>query len=84
MAQVNVRIDDKVKKEAENVLDEMGMPMTTAVTIFLKTVARERRIPFEITADSFYSEYNMRYLEQKMNAYKNGALHTSTHELFEE
>ncbi len=44
MAQVNVRIDDKVKKEAENVLDEMGMPMTTAVTIFLKTVARERRI----------------------------------------
>lgn len=47
MAQLNVRIDDKVKKEAENVLDEMGMPMTTAVTIFLKTVARERRIPFE-------------------------------------
>ena len=42
MAQLNVRIDDEVKKEAENVLDEMGMPMTTAVTIFLKTVARER------------------------------------------
>lgn len=37
MAQVNVRIDDDVKKEAEEVLDEMGMPMTTAVTIFLKT-----------------------------------------------
>lgn len=47
MAQLNVRIDDKVKKEAENVLDEMGMPMTTAVTIFLKTVARERRIPLK-------------------------------------
>ena len=34
MAQVNVRIDDKVKKEAENVLDEMGMPMTTAENSF--------------------------------------------------
>ena len=40
MAQVNVRIDDNVKKDAEDVLDEIGMPMTTAVIIFLKTVAR--------------------------------------------
>jgi len=81
MAQVNVRIDDKVKKEAEEVFDEMGMPMTTAVTIFLKTVARERRIPFEITADPFYSEYNMRYLDQKMVSYRNGTLKTSEHPL---
>ena len=80
MAQVNVRIDDKVKKEAEEVFDEMGMPMTTAVTIFLKTVARERRIPFEITADPFYSEYNMRYLDQKMVSYRNGTLKTSEHQ----
>ncbi|MGI6053189.1 MAG: type II toxin-antitoxin system RelB/DinJ family antitoxin [Bilifractor sp.] len=84
MAQVNVRIDDNVKKEAEEVLDEMGMPMTTAVTIFLKTVARERRIPFEITADPFYSDYNMRYLEQKMTAYKKGTLKTSEHSLIED
>ncbi|MGI6056719.1 MAG: type II toxin-antitoxin system RelB/DinJ family antitoxin [Bilifractor sp.] len=84
MAQVNVRIDDDVKKEAEEVLDDMGMPMTTAVTIFLKTVARERRIPFEITADPFYSEYNMRYLDQKMAAYRNGTLKTTEHQLTED
>ena len=84
MAQVNVRIDDKVKKEAEEAFDEMGMPMTTAVTIFLKTVARERRIPFEITADPFYSEYNMRYLDQKMVSYRNGTLKTSEHQLIED
>jgi DNA-damage-inducible protein J len=83
MAQVNVRIDDNVKKEAEEVFDEMGMPMTTAVTIFLKTVVRERRIPFEITADPFYSEYNMRYLDQKMSEYRNGSLKTSEHQLIE-
>ena len=84
MAQVNVRIDDNVKKEAEEVFYEMGMPMTTAVTIFLKTVVRERRIPFEITADPFYSEYNMRYLNQKMSEYRNDSLETSEHQLIED
>ena len=84
MAQVNVRIDDNVKKDAEDVLDEIGMPMTTAVIIFLKTVARERRIPFEITADSFYSESNMRYLDQKMESYRNGTLKISEHQLTED
>ena len=84
MAQVNVRIDDNVKKDAEDVLDEIGMPMTTAVIIFLKTVARERRIPFEITADSFYSESNMRYLDQKMETYRNGTLKVSEHQLKED
>ena len=84
MAQVNVRIDDNVKKDAEDVLDEIGMPMTTAVIIFLKTVARERRIPFEITAESFYSESNMRYLDQKMESYRNGTLKVSEHQLKED
>lgn len=84
MAQITVKIDDDVKKDAEEVLNEIGMPMTTAVTIFLKTVARERRIPFEITTDPFYSEYNIRYLEQKMAAYKTGTLQTSEHSPIEE
>lgn len=84
MAQVNVRVDDEIKKEAEDVLDEMGMPMTTAVNIFLKTLVRERRFPFEITADPFYSEYNIHYLDKKMEAYKAGKLNLSEHDLIED
>lgn len=76
MAQINVRVNDDVKKEAEAVLDEIGMSVTTAVTIFLKTVARERRIPFEVTAAPFYSESNMLFLAEKMAEYKNGTLKT--------
>jgi len=57
------------------------MSMTTAVTIFRKAVAREKRIPFEISADPFYSEDNMHYLEQKRKAYKEGSLKTETHSL---
>lgn len=34
MAQLNIRIDEETKKSAEEVLDEMGMSITTAVTIF--------------------------------------------------
>ena len=81
MAQINVRVNDDVKKEAEAVLDEIGMSVTTAVTIFLKTVARERRIPFEVTAAPFYSESNMLFLAEKMAEYKNGTLNTEEHPL---
>lgn len=48
--QVSFRIDEDVKQSAERALDEMGLTMSAAITVFLKKVARERRIPFEITA----------------------------------
>lgn len=54
MAQISLRIDDDVKKNAETTLDEIGLSMSTAITIFLKTVVREQRIPFELTADLFF------------------------------
>ena len=34
---------------------------TTAFTIFAKKVSREKRIPFDVSVDPFYSESNMRY-----------------------
>ena len=61
---INFRIDESLKKEMEKICREMGMSMTTAFTIFATKVARERRIPFEITAEPFYSESNMKYLEK--------------------
>ena len=53
MAQVmvNFRIDEDVKKMMEQVCREMGLSMTTAFTIFAKKVGKEKRIPFEITAE---------------------------------
>ncbi|MDD6240357.1 MAG: type II toxin-antitoxin system RelB/DinJ family antitoxin [Eubacteriales bacterium] len=61
-------MDEETKKSAEEVLNGIGMSMTTAVTIFRKAVAREKRIPFEISANPYYSEDNMHYLEQKRKA----------------
>ena len=36
----------------------MGLNMTTAITMFAKAVVRQNKIPFEVTADPFYSEAN--------------------------
>lgn len=57
---INIRIDEDLKKEMENLFHEFGMSTTTAFTIFAKAVVRERRIPFEIAApDQFYNETNV-------------------------
>lgn len=84
MTQVNFRIDDDVKAKAESALNDMGLSMSAAITMFLTKVGRERRIPFEITADPFYSESNMRYLEQMMSDVRSGKAHFAEHELIED
>ena len=53
---VNFRMDPDLKRNMEEVCAEMGLSMTTAFTIFAKKVSREHRIPFEVSADPFYSE----------------------------
>ncbi len=58
-AMVNFRMDADLKKSMESVCNDMGLSMTTAFTIFAKKVSREKRIPFEVSADPFYDEKNM-------------------------
>lgn len=82
MAQVNFRVDDNIKAKAENACAAMGLTMTSAINIFLTKVANERRIPFEISADPFYSEEHIAILEKRaadMKAKKN----VSEHDLIE-
>ena len=72
MAQVNFRIDDDIKRRAERACAEMGLSMSAAITVFLTKVARERRIPFELNADPFYSESNLAHLRRGAEALNNG------------
>ena len=69
---VNFRMDADLKKSMERVCKEMGMSMTTAFTIFATKVSRERRIPFEISADPFYSESNLAHLRRGVAALNAG------------
>lgn len=59
MTQISVRVDDEVKRNAEQVCEEIGLSMSAAITIFLKKMGREKRIPFEVSVDPFYSDENM-------------------------
>lgn len=83
MAQISLRIDDEVKRKAERTLDEIGLSMSTAINIFLKAVVRENRIPFELSADPFYSRENIAELERRVNSINSGKSILKEHELNE-
>lgn len=48
---LNIRIDKAVKDQSEEILNELGLNMTIAVNIFLRTVIREHGLPFELKLD---------------------------------
>ena len=58
--------------------------MKTALTICATKVTKEKRIPFEITADPFYSESNMKYLEKVIADIESGKAKLVEHDLIEE
>ncbi len=86
MAQVlvNFRMDQEDKIGMEEVCKELGMSMTTAFTIFAKKMRRERRIPFEVSIDPFYSEGNQEYLKKVITDIDSGASKLVEHSLIEE
>ncbi len=81
---VNFKLDSDVKKSMEQACADMGLSMSAAFTIFAKTVGRERCIPFEVSADPFYSKSNIRHLETIARDIKEGKAHFEEHELIEE
>ena len=84
MAQISLRVDDELKRGAEKTLNDIGLSMSTSINIFLKTVVRENRIPFELSADPFYSKENMKELERRVHAVRSGESTLKEHELIEE
>ena len=81
---VNFRLDEDDKKGMEEVCRDLGMSMSTAFTIFAKKMRRERRIPFEVSVDPFYSEENMSYLKKVMSDIDSGKAVLVEHELIED
>ncbi len=79
---VNFRVDQALKDEADVILNEIGLNMTAALTLFLKQVVNNRAIPFKLTAaDPFYSVDNQIVLEQRLKDYREGKV--AEHELIE-
>lgn len=69
---VNIRMDEDLKKNFDYVCNELGMNMTTAITIFAKKMCREHRIPFDVSFDPFYSDTNIKALTESIRQLENG------------
>lgn len=78
---ITICMDEKLKKQAETLFEDMGLNMTTAFTIFTKAVIREGKLPFEIPADPFYSELNQTRLLKAIDDLNNGK--SEIHDLLE-
>jgi DNA-damage-inducible protein J len=77
-ALVNIRMDADLKKDMELTCKELGLNMTTAFTIFAKKMTREKRIPFDVSIDAFYSERNMQSIQESVEQFREGKTVTFT------
>lgn len=49
---ISIRMDNKLKEEAEQLFNQLGMNLSTAFNIFVRQSLRERRIPFIISCNT--------------------------------
>ena len=77
---INFRLDKNLKEELDILCDEIGITVTTAFTIFAKKFVRERRLPFTVDADPFYSAKNLERLKKSIEQLENkgGTVHEIT------
>ena len=59
MALINIRVDDSLKENVETILEDMGLNMTAAITIYLKEIVRSKQIPFTIVSSINNIEENV-------------------------
>lgn len=81
---INFRIDEQIKKQMEQICSELGITMSTAFNIFAKKMIREKRIPFEVSVDPFYSESNVRAISESIKELLNGKVVVKTMEELKE
>jgi DNA-damage-inducible protein J len=82
-ANITIRMDRDLKDRADGIFQSMGMNMSTAFTIFTKTVVREGKLPFEVAAGPFWSVENQKRLKKAMVDMETGR-NCAVHELIED
>lgn len=84
---MTIRVDEQLKKSFDGLCDEFGLSNSAALNLFMKAVVRERKIPFEIKADS---ESDIRrkgweaFMRMRESAIASGAADMSLEEINEE
>jgi len=63
---INIRTDEILKKQFNEVCDELGLNLSVAINIFMKTVVRERGISFKISAAPSFTVSTKEELDAKL------------------
>ena len=79
---ITMRADPNVKARFEQICEEIGLSASAALNIFVRRVVRDRKIPFELSADPFYCESNMKHLIRSAEDARAGRV--TEHELIED
>ena len=83
LSTITARVDEQDKICFDAFCASVGLNTSTAINLFVKTVLRQNRIPFEITqnSDPFYSFQNQAYVMKSVKELKAGK--GMAHELIE-
>lgn len=79
---ITIRMDTKLKKQAEELFSDLGMNLTTAFTVFAKQAVREQQIPFMVTRS--YNEETLQAIHDARNGKNLSREFTSISELMED
>jgi len=66
IANLQIRVDEDLRAQAQQVAGALGMDLTTAVRVFLKQMVCEKALPFRPAMDPFYSASNMDALKKSI------------------
>ncbi len=82
LSTLTARVDENDKVDFDSFCSSVGLTASAAINIYVKTVLRERRIPFEIKQeDPFYSAENQAYILKSVKELRAGK--GTVHELIE-
>jgi len=78
VANLQIRVDEDLRAQAQQVASALGMDLTTAVRVFLKQMVAEKALPFRPVLDPFYSASNMAALKKSITQLEAGHVVSKT------
>lgn len=83
MGLIQLRVDDEMKADVEQLYKDMGMDIPSAIRLFFKQSLIRNGLPFTVERDPFYNEYNQARLAEAIDNLNHGR-NCAVHELIED
>lgn len=85
MTTIQVRTQEKTKKDAMKILAKLGLDLSTAINIYLIQIVQKKGIPFQLlTENGMTPAAEAKMLKEAAWAKKHGKRYTSTKKMFKD